>query len=103
MSGAIPATGEAIFDAIAQGRIDHYVIRPSSPADELFHNGDLGDAAGVGRVAAHVAPHHPRRRRVVVRAAAYELRELLGRCAMPHAFSLADSSVGRALVDDAGR
>ena len=27
-----PATGEAIFDAIARARIDHYVIRPSPTA-----------------------------------------------------------------------
>src|SRR5205823_3960602 len=32
-----PATGEAIFDSIAQGRIDHYVLRPSASPDELFH------------------------------------------------------------------
>ena len=31
------ATGEAIFDSIAHGRIDHYVIRPSASPDELFH------------------------------------------------------------------
>ncbi len=32
-----PATGEAIFDSIARGRIDGYVVRPSSTPDELFH------------------------------------------------------------------
>ncbi|HYN51269.1 MAG TPA: hypothetical protein VES62_10120, partial [Thermoleophilaceae bacterium] len=31
------AVGEAIFDSIAHGRIDHYVIRPSASPDELFH------------------------------------------------------------------
>ena len=31
------ATGEAIFDSIARGRIDHYVVRPSASPDELFH------------------------------------------------------------------
>ncbi len=30
-------TAEAVFQAIAHGRIDHYVIRPSAPPDELFH------------------------------------------------------------------
>ena len=97
----IPATGAAIFDAIAQGRIDHYVIRPSSPADELFHNaisGMLLEWAESQRTSPHTI-------HIVGESwsgRAYELRELLGRCAMPHAFSLADSSVGRALVDDAG-
>jgi thioredoxin reductase (NADPH) len=33
---------------------------------------------------------------------AYELRDLLGRCAIPHSFCLADSSDGRALVAKAG-
>ena len=33
---------------------------------------------------------------------AYELREALGRCAIPHSFCLADSSEGRALVAEAG-
>jgi thioredoxin reductase (NADPH) len=33
---------------------------------------------------------------------AYELRELLGSCAMPHAFSLADSPDGREFVSQAG-
>ena len=31
------ATGAAIFDSIARGRIDHYVVRPSEPSDEVFH------------------------------------------------------------------
>jgi thioredoxin reductase (NADPH) len=97
----IPATGAAIFDAIAQGRTDHYVIRPSSPADELFHNaisGMLLEWAESQRTSPHTI-------HIVGESwsgRAYELRELLGRCAMPHAFSLSDSSVGRALVDDAG-
>ena len=33
---------------------------------------------------------------------AYELREVLGRCALPHTFCLADSDDGRALVAQAG-
>ena len=31
-------TGEAIFDSIAHGRIDHYVLRPEEPPNELFHH-----------------------------------------------------------------
>jgi thioredoxin reductase (NADPH) len=30
------AIGEAIFDSIARGWIDHYVVRPSEPSDEVF-------------------------------------------------------------------
>src|SRR5687768_5299489 len=31
------ATGEAVYDAIALGHIDHYVIKPSAAPDEQFH------------------------------------------------------------------
>ena len=34
--------GEAIFDSIASGRIDHYLIRPSPPPDEVFHQAISG-------------------------------------------------------------
>lgn len=36
------ATGEAVSEAIAHGRIDHYVVRPSTPPDELFHQAISG-------------------------------------------------------------
>ena len=32
-----PASGDAILEAIQHGRIDHYVVRPMTPPDELFH------------------------------------------------------------------
>jgi thioredoxin reductase (NADPH) len=50
--------GEAIFDSIARGHIDHYVVGTSWS----------------GR--------------------AYELRQTLGRCAIPHSFCLAVVIVG---------
>ena len=89
-----PATGEAIFDAIARARIDHYVIRPTPPPDELFHHaitGMLLEWAESQRQSPHTI-------HVIGKSwegRAYELRQLLGRCAMPHAFSLADSPAGR--------
>lgn len=96
-----PATGEAIFDGIARARIDHYVIRPTPPPDELFHSaisGMLLDWADSQRQSPHTI-------HVIGQSwegRAYELRQLLGRCAMPHAFSLADSPAGRELVEQAG-
>jgi thioredoxin reductase (NADPH) len=96
------ATGEAIFDSIAHGRIDHYVLRPSASPDELFHEAIsslLLDWAEVRRV-------FPYRIHVVGESwsgRAYELREVLGRCAIPHSFCLADSKDGRALVAEAGQ
>jgi thioredoxin reductase (NADPH) len=96
-----PATGDAIFDAIARARIDHYVIRPTPPPDELFHSAITGmllewaDSQRQSPHAIHVIGQSWEGR-------AYELRQLLGRCAMPHSFELADSPVGRELVAHAG-
>ena len=95
------ATGEAIFDSIARGRIDHYVLRPSAPPDELFHHAISGlllewaEARRASPYTIHVVGESWSGR-------AYELRDVLGRCAMPHSFCLADSSDGRALVAKAG-
>jgi thioredoxin reductase (NADPH) len=96
-----PETGKVIFDSIARGRFDHYLIRPSESPDELFHQAIsslLLDWAEAQRDSPHTI-------QVVGRSwsgRAFELRELLGRCAMPHSFCLADSSEGRALVAQAG-
>ncbi len=95
------ATGEAIFDSIARGRIDHYVLRPSEPPDELFHQAisslllEWAEARRASPYTIHVVGESWSGR-------AYELRDLLGRCAMPHSFCLADSSDGRALLAEAG-
>lgn len=93
--------GEEIFDSIASGRIDHYLLRPSSPPDELFHHGISGlllDWAEAQRTSPHTV--------FVIGESwsgrAYELREALGRCAMPHAFHLSDSERGREIVEQAG-
>jgi thioredoxin reductase (NADPH) len=96
-----PATGEAIFDATARARIDHYVIRPTPPPDELFHSAitsmllEWADSQRQSPHTIHIIGKSWEGR-------AYELRQLLGRCAMPHAFELADSPTGRALVEQAG-
>jgi thioredoxin reductase (NADPH) len=96
-----PETGGAIFNSIAHGRIDHYVLRPATAPDELFHHtisGLLLDWAEARRA-------FPFTVRVVGESwsgRAYELREVLGRCAIPHSFCLANSTDGRALVAAAG-
>ncbi len=96
----VPATGQAIYESIASGRIDHYVLRPSPPPDELFHHtisGWLLEWAESQRVSPYTI-------NIVGESwsgRAYELRELLGSCAIPHAFSLADSDEGRDLLADA--
>ena len=91
------ATGEAIFDSIAHGRIDHYLIRPSGSPDELFHqtvSSLLLEWAESRRI-------HPYTIQVVGETwsgRAHELRNVLERCAIPHSFCLADSPDGRAAV-----
>lgn len=95
------ATGEAIFDSIAHGRIDHYLLRPAESPDELFHQAIsslLLDWAETQRSSPHTI-------HVIGDSwsgRSYELRELLGRCAIAHSFCLADSPDGRALVAEAG-
>src|SRR4051794_2812230 len=96
------ATGEAIFAAMALRQIDYYVIRPTSHSpDEMFHQSIstfLLEWAHARRLSSHTA-------HIIGEAwtgRAHELREVLGRCALPHAFCLADSPEGRALVAAAG-
>ena len=92
-----PATGQAIFDSMAHGQIDYYVLRPSGSPDEIFHqtiSSFLLEWARDRRIAPHTI-------RVVGEGwsgRAYELRDVLGRCAIPHSFCLADSDEGRDLL-----
>jgi thioredoxin reductase (NADPH) len=96
------ATGHEIFDSIAHGQIDHYLLKPSAPPDELFHN----TISGLLLEWAETQRAFPFTIRVVGESwsgRAYELRRALNRCAYPHAFWLADSSRGRALVETVGK
>jgi thioredoxin reductase (NADPH) len=95
------ATGEAIFDAMGHGRIDYYVLRPSTRPDEVFHqavSSFLLEWSHSQRTAPHTI--------YVVGSSwsgrAYELRDVLERCAIPHAFCLADSPKGRELLAGVG-
>jgi thioredoxin reductase (NADPH) len=95
------ATGEAIFDSIAHGSVDHYVLRPSGSPDELFHQAisslllEWAEARRASPYTVHVVGESWSGR-------AYELRDTLGRCAMPHSFCLVNSNEGRALLADTG-
>jgi thioredoxin reductase (NADPH) len=95
-------TGEAIVTAMALRQIDYYVIRPTTRSpDELFHQAIstfLLEWAHARRLSSHTV-------HIVGESwtgRAYELREVLGRCALPHTFCLADSPEGRTLVAEAG-
>ena len=88
-------------EAMALRRIDYYLIRPVRTPDELFHQAVstfLLEWAHARRETSHTV-------RIVGESwtgRAYELREVLGRCALPHLFCLADSPEGREVVDEVG-
>ena len=94
-------TGDAIFDGIAHGWFDHYVVRPTDAPDEYFHESissmllDWAEDRRAAPYTVHVVGESWSGR-------AYELREALQPCALPHHFCLADSADGKALVAAAG-
>src|SRR5687768_807419 len=95
------ATGEAIFDAMAHGRIDYYVLRPSGTPDEVFHQA-VSSFLLEWSHSQRTAPHTIHVIGESWSGRAYELRDVLERCAIPHSFCLADSEKGRRLLARAG-
>ena len=89
--------GATILDGIEHGRIDHYVVRPSAPPDEQFHQAvstfllEWAEERRSAPYAIHVVGDSWAGR-------AYELRSVLESCAFPHAFTLADSAEGQSLL-----
>jgi thioredoxin reductase (NADPH) len=94
-------TGEAIFQAMARRQIEYYVIRPKRSPDELFHQ-SVSTFLLEWAHARRVSPHTVHIVSESWTGRAHELKEVLGRCAVPHAFLLADSPEGRALVAESG-
>jgi thioredoxin reductase (NADPH) len=94
-------TAEAIRASTTLGRVDHFVLEPGPPPDEVFH-------AAVQSFLLEWA----RERRLVPQTVhivgeewsgrAYELRTVFEKCAVPHAFCLAESDKGRELLERAG-
>ena len=96
------ATGDAILEAVEHGKVDHYVVRPVAPPDELFHH-DISTFLLEWAEERRTAPYaiHIVGDSWTGRAA--QLRTVLEQCAFPHAFCLADSEQGRKLLGDAPR
>jgi thioredoxin reductase (NADPH) len=90
-------TGEAIHDAMAHGRIDYYVLRPSGRPDEVFHQAVSGFLLEWSH-SQKIAPHTIHVVGQSWSGRAYEIRDALERCAIPHAFCLADSEQGREVL-----
>jgi thioredoxin reductase (NADPH) len=95
------SSADTLRNSIASGGADYYVVTPAALPDEVFHeavSGFLLEWATERRTVPHTV-------HIVGEAwsgRAYELREVFGRCAIPHAFSLADSDEGRRLQAQAG-
>ena len=94
-------TAGEIFEAMARRHIEYYVIRPSQSPDELFHQ-SVSTFLLEWANARRVSPHTVHIIGESWTGRAHELKEVLGRCAVPHSFLLADSPEGRALVEESG-
>jgi thioredoxin reductase (NADPH) len=90
-------TAVVIREAMARGHIDYYVLKPWSEPDELFHRTVCeflhewrrGSAQGRRELTVVADRFSPR---------AFELRNLLARNGVPHAFQASDSEEGRRLL-----
>ena len=94
-------TAEAIRASMALGRIDHYVYRPASSPDEVFHEA-VSDFLLEWAREQHLVPQTVHIVGEQWSGRAFELREVFRRCAVPHDFCLADSDKGRTLMAKAG-
>jgi thioredoxin reductase (NADPH) len=90
-------TAVVIREAMARGHIDYYVLKPWSEPDELFHRTVCeflhewrrGSAQGRRELTVVADRFSPR---------GFELRNLLARNGVPHAFQASDSEEGRRLL-----
>jgi thioredoxin reductase (NADPH) len=95
------SVAQAIFDSMAQGRMDYFVLRPGVSPDELFHQSitsfllEWTEGKRTAPQTVHIVAETWAGR-------AHELRSALERCAIPHAFHLSESKEGRAVLDRAG-
>jgi thioredoxin reductase (NADPH) len=94
------ATADAIRAAMALGRIDYYVLRPAAARDEVFHEA-VSEFLLEWSLERRLVPQTVHIVGEEWSGRAYELRETFARCAVPHAFCLADSEKGRELVAQA--
>ena len=95
-------TADAIRTAMALGHIDYYALKPWSTPDELFHR-LVSEFLQEWR-----RQNAPGRRELTVVAdpwssRGYELRNLLARNGVPHAFHACDSSEGAELLRSCGQ
>ena len=90
-------TAEAIRASMALGRVDHFVLEPGPPPDEVFHEAVQSFLLEWARER-RLVPHTVHIVGEEWSGRAYELRTVFENCSAPHAFCLADSDKGRELL-----
>ena len=88
-----PLAAEAVRASMALGRIDHFVMQPVASPDEVFHEAVSSFLLEWARERRFV----PQTIHIVGdtwSGRAFDLREVFESCAVPHAFSLAESDEG---------
>jgi len=96
-----PLQAATIRAAMALGRIDHFLLEPGPPPDEVFHEGISSFLLEWARER-RLVPHTVHIVGEEWAGRAYELRAVFENCAVPHRFSLADSEQGREILAKAG-
>jgi thioredoxin reductase (NADPH) len=96
-----PIEAATIRGAMALGRIDHFLLEPGPPPDEVFHEGIASFLLEWARER-RLVPHTVHIVGQEWSGRAYELRAVFENCAVPHRFSLADSEQGREIIARAG-
>jgi thioredoxin reductase (NADPH) len=94
-------TADAVLEAMALGRIDYYVLKPTRARDEHFHRTITEflhewsrDDSSVGHELVVVADPESTR--------GHELRDFLKRSGIPHGFRSSESQVGRTFLTEVG-
>jgi thioredoxin reductase (NADPH) len=93
-------TREAILEAMALGRMDYYVLKPTRPSDEYFHRAVTEflhewsrESLAIGHELVLIAePGIPR---------GHEIADLLRRSGIPFAFHRSDAPAGKRLLAEA--
>lgn len=93
-------TADAIRGAIARGQIDYYVLKPWKSPDEYFHR-TISEFLHEWSAADASAPYEVTMVADAWSSRSSELRSLLARNGVPHAFHPSDSTTGRRLVREA--
>jgi thioredoxin reductase (NADPH) len=93
-----PTTSGAVLDAMAMGYIDYYVLKPWRAGDELFHRTITEFLHEWSRLNRNESKEI---RIVSAQPLGHELRTMLARSGVPHAFYTTDCDEGRQLLEDA--